>query len=94
VVVGGPIEVLAYPVGSGNYAAEVGGTVVVKSSKTPLLAAARYLMAQDSACRDFPLTMVHRGTDYVALSSTVGLAARCTVEEALSGRPVFAAWRH
>ena len=89
-----PIDVLVYPAGSsGSYAAEVDGLVVVKSSKTPLLTTARHLLANDSSCRDCPIAMRHRGTDYVALSSTVGLAARCTIEDGASGRPMFAAWR-
>ena len=60
-------------------------TVVVVSSREPLLAGARALL-KSGAAPDSVITTRHRGANSWALRSTVGQAARLTVRERASGR--------
>lgn len=77
----------------GQFVAECGGTVLVKSSKMPFLAAARALLAERPDCGSEVLVMRHRGRHDIALRSTVGEAAKLAVIDGRSGRPCFASWR-
>ncbi|QRM28685.1 hypothetical protein [Microvirga sp. VF16] len=67
------------PVGRDRYAALLDSQELCRSS-TPFFAAARQLLAQG---RDpsTPLSMRHEGSAIVALRSTIGKAARLTIQE-------------
>jgi hypothetical protein len=81
--------------GRGRYEAHVGDRIIVKSSRTPFLDAARVLLAEgyDRTTRIF-MRHAHDGID--CLTSTVGKAATLEVyEDERGGRPpVFRKWRH
>jgi hypothetical protein len=89
------IEVVVYPVegSAGNWSLDFRGTKVVKSSKTPLLTFARLLLNDFPEAEGMELGMRHRGTDLIALQTTVGHAAKLTVVETAHGRPCFVKWR-
>jgi len=74
----------------GRFQAEIDGEVVVKSSRTPFLAAARFLKEYgvDPATK---IVMRHQNSETDALISTVGVAADLTVAE--TGKPIFAKWQ-
>jgi hypothetical protein len=67
------------------------GRSVVKRSATPFCAAARVLLGEgvDSAAR---FIMRHEGSPHDALRSTVGVAAKLTVADSSTGKPVFVPW--
>ena len=67
------------------------GRTVVKRSTTPFCAAARVLLAEgiDPATK---LVMRHEGSSHDALRSTVGAAAKITVADSSTGKPVFVPW--
>ena len=73
----------------GQYSASLGSEVIVASSREPLLAGARALLAQ-GAHPDSIITTRHRGALGWALRSTVGAAARLTVRERARGGIRFA----
>lgn len=89
------IEVVVYPAGGapGNFVAEVAGVILVKSSKIPLLAAARAVLTQRTECWAETITMRHRGADDWSIKTTVRTAANLAVEDGASGRPCFCRWR-
>jgi hypothetical protein len=70
---------------------KVDGRIVVKRSTTPFCAAARVLLAEgvDPATK---LVMRHEGSPHDALRSTVGVAAKLTVADSSTGKPVFVPW--
>jgi len=70
---------------------KVDGRFVVKRSPTPFCAAARVLLAEglDPATK---LVMRHEGSTHDALRSTVGAAAKITVADSSTGKPVFVPW--
>ncbi len=70
---------------------KVDGRTVVKRSPTPFCAAARVLLAEgvDPATK---LVMRHEGSSHDALRSTVGAAAKITVADSSTGKPVFVPW--
>lgn len=76
--------------GHGRFKASSGERVLVTSSRQPFLAAARILKGYGMA-EDTPIAMRHRGQDYDALRSTVGKAARLTVDDR-GGWPHFKAF--
>jgi hypothetical protein len=63
----------------------------VKRSTTPFCAAARVLLAEglDPATK---LVMRHEGSTHDVLRSTVGAAAKITVADGSTGKPVFVPW--
>jgi hypothetical protein len=73
------ITVIVDPIGLGRFRASLGDRVLCES-RTPLLGAARVLLAEgvDPAT---PLAMRHRTSDTIAMRSTVGAAARLSVDE-------------
>ena len=84
------IEIIVTPQGAGRFMACLGERVILKSSRQPLLDAARVLLAEGvdpKAC----IQMRHAGSKHVALSATVGKAAKLTVDE--HSGTVFAKWR-
>src|SRR5215470_2073014 len=83
--------VVVAPIERGRFRASFDGRVLVEASATPFLDAARFLAAEgvDPATR---IVMRHQGKDYDALVSTVGTAAKLTVEEG-DGVPRFRRWR-
>ena len=85
------ITIIVAPTGiRSRYCAWIGDRLLVKSSRTPLLDAARMLSGEgvDPATR---IVMRHQGKDYDALRSTVGTAAGLVVEE--HDAPRFRKWR-
>src|SRR5258706_933047 len=64
---------------------------VVKRSTTPFCAAARVLLAEgaDPATK---LVMRHEGSSHDALRSTVEVAAKLTVVDSSTGKPIFVPW--
>ncbi|KQQ15516.1 hypothetical protein ASF56_23820 [Methylobacterium sp. Leaf122] len=62
------------------------------TSYTPVFAAARVLKAEGVLPQE-PLTMTHEGSDVVCLTSTVGEAARLTVEENEGRGPLLRPYR-
>jgi hypothetical protein len=69
----------------------IDGRGIVKRSSTPFFAAARVLLAEgvDPATK---FVMRHEGSPYDALRSTVGGAAKLTVADGSTGKPVFVPW--
>ena len=67
------------------------GRKLLSSSRQPLLDAARVLLAQGIP-PETPLAMQHKGSAIIAMTSTVGEAAKLTVEEEPGG-PRFRKWR-
>jgi len=61
---------------------------VVAEGRTPLLNAARVLLASGTA-PETPLTMIHEGSDVVSIRTTVGAAAGLVVEETENRGPSF-----
>ncbi len=72
------------PLGHGRFEARLGERVILGSSRQPLLDAARVLLAEgaDPGAR---IQMRHAGAIHVALSSTVGKAAKLEVKEDTDG---------
>lgn len=70
--------------GRGHFSASVGGRVIVQKSDTPFFCAARVLLREGVSPSE-PLTMTHKGSEVVCLTSTVGRAARWTVEDSDKG---------
>ena len=60
------------------------GRKLLSSSRQPLLDAARVLLAQGIP-PETPLAMQHKGSATIAMTSTVGEAAKLTVEEEPGG---------
>jgi hypothetical protein len=67
------------------------GRFVVKRSTTPFCDAARALLAE-GVRPEAKLVMQHAGSLADALRSTVGAAAKLTVVDDRSGKPIFARW--
>ena len=67
------------------------GRKLLSSNRQPLLDAARVLLAQGIP-PETPLAMQHKGSATIAMTSTVGEAAKLTVEEEPGG-PRFRKWR-
>jgi hypothetical protein len=62
------------------------------TSRTPFFAAARVLV-EEGADPETPITMSHEGSCIVSLRSTIGQAARLTVEESERSGPRFVRYR-
>jgi hypothetical protein len=87
------IEIIVMPVDRrGRFTARLGDRVILKSSRQPLLDAARILA--EGVAPSTRIAMRHAGANHVALRSTVGTAARLTVAERNKGNgPVFEPWK-
>jgi hypothetical protein len=74
-----PIIIVVASVERGRFRASFGGRVLVETSSTPFLDAARVLAGEgvDPATK---IAMRHEGKDYDALTSTVGIAAGLDVK--------------
>jgi hypothetical protein len=70
--------------------AAIDDTIVVRRSTQPFLDGCRTLIAA-GADPDTPVAMRHAGSDHDALTSTVGAAAKLTVEEG-DRAPYFRQW--
>jgi hypothetical protein len=88
----GPIIITVSPIGRGRFEARVGDRIILKSSRQPLLDAARVLLAEGIP-PDTRITMRHAGANHDALSSTVGKAAGWMVLETPAVGPRFARWK-
>lgn len=78
--------------GRGRFEARLGGRVILKSSRQPLLDAARVFLAE-GVPPDTRIAMRHEDSPHVALSSSIGAAAKLTVKETTSdGRTIFTRW--
>jgi hypothetical protein len=84
-------NVIVHPVGTTTWAMTVDGEDL-GSSRTPLLAAARILLQRGEA-HETELTLQHRGSDVVAMRTTVGVAAGLTVWERDDGHARFETYR-
>lgn len=78
------------PLGRGRFEVRLGDLIILKSSRQPLLDAARLFQAEGFSPDD-RIVMRHAGADHDALSSTIGAAAKLTVEEDNVTR--FRGWR-
>src|SRR5262245_53222878 len=76
-------------VAPGEYVARVNGEVLVASSRTPLTAAARILVARGADINSI-LIMRHEGSSINALVAKLCVAARLTVKDPDHGRVHFA----
>jgi hypothetical protein len=86
-------EIEITPTTGGRFKAYVETRLLVKSSRTPFLAAARVL-ANEGAQPDTKIQMRHRGSQTVSLISTIGVAAKLTVDESSKGgAPRFKKWQ-
>jgi hypothetical protein len=84
------IEIVITALRRGKFAARFGDRVILKSSRQPLLDAARILLTP-SADPKARIAMRHSGAEHAALSSTIGRVTRLTVEDGSNGRPRFRA---
>jgi hypothetical protein len=87
-----PLVIVVEPVGHrGRFQARLDGGVLVASSRTPFCDAARALLAEgvDPATR---IMMRHAGSATDALTATVAVAAKLTVEDG-DRVPYFRRWR-
>jgi hypothetical protein len=82
------------PAGEGRYHAHLPshGNRLVCTSRTPFIASARMLKMEGLADDDTILSMSHEGSNIIALTGRVGVAARLTVEEGPNG-PRFVRYR-
>ena len=80
------------PLDRGRFETRLGDRVILKSSRQPLLDAARVLLAEGMA-PDTRIAMRHAGANHDALSSTVGKAAGRMVLETPAVGPRFARWK-
>jgi hypothetical protein len=81
------------PLGRGRFEVRLGDRVILKSSRQPLLDAARVFLAE-GVPPDTRIAMRHAGSDHDALSSTIGKAAGLTVAERDRGNgPYFEPWQ-
>jgi hypothetical protein len=74
------IEITITPQGCGRFKVRLGRRLVLESSAEPLLDSARVL-ADMGVPPDTRIAMRHPGANNVALSSTIGQAARLTVDD-------------
>jgi hypothetical protein len=86
-----PIHVTISPAGGQRFHARVQDRHLC-TSRTPFFAAARVLM-NEGAEPETPITMSHEGSCIVSLRSTVGQAARLSVEESERSGPRFVPYR-
>lgn len=87
------IEIVISPLGCkspGRFEVRLGDRPILKSSRQPLLDAARVL-AGEGVSPNARIAIRHAGANHVALSSTIGTAARLTVDE--HNGTVFAKWK-
>ena len=76
----------------GKFSAHLGDDrKLLSSSRQPLLDVARVLLAEGIP-PDPRIAMQHKGSATIAMTSTVGVAAKLTVEEESDG-PRFRKWR-
>jgi|SRR6516162_7613839 len=75
----------------GYYTARADGRLLCRS-RQPLLDGARELLAAGYPT-ETTLVMKHAGSGVEALRTTIGSAARLTVETDEQGRPIFRQWR-
>jgi hypothetical protein len=82
------ITIEVTPLSGGYYAACLDDRVITKQTRTPLLTSARVLLSEgcDPAT---PIQMKHKGSDIVALKSTIGRAATLSVRETATAGPLF-----
>ena len=74
----------------GRFSGRVGGSIVVKSSKTPLLSATRKLLESLVAKAGDIVVMRHEGSAVDAMRARVDAAAKLRVDEE---GPRFAKWK-
>ena len=86
-----PIHITISPAGGGRFHARVEDRRLC-TSRTPFFAAARVLM-EEGADPETPITMSHEGSCILSLRSTIGQAARLTVEESEKSGPRFVPYR-
>jgi hypothetical protein len=86
------VRIVVSPIGRGRYSAWLGDRVLVTSARTPLLDAARVLLAEglDPAT---VLEMQHAGSAIVAMRGQSGKLARLTVRESDRDGPAFAPFK-
>ena len=83
------IEIIVSPVGKpGQFSASINGRVIVASSRTPFLTAARALIAEGISPATI-ISMRHAGSAITSLRSAVGHAAKLTVRESNTTGPRF-----
>jgi hypothetical protein len=84
-------NLIVEPLGHSVFTASLDGTVVVRRTDQPLLDGARVLLAQ-GAQPDAVITTRHAGSPHIALRSTIGVAAKWTVQESATVGPRFRKW--
>jgi hypothetical protein len=80
------------PVGHGSFSASLGDDVVLERTSEPLLDGARALLKR-GAHPGAVVTTRHAGSPHIAMRSTVGEAARWTVQESATVGPSFRKWK-
>ena len=85
------ITVAPIPTRPGYYTARCDGRLLCRS-RQPFLDGARELLAAGYPAST-AIVMRHVGSDVEGLRSTIGAAARLTVETDEQGRPTFRQWR-
>lgn len=85
------MNLMIRPLGRSRYAALLNDRVVAEG-RTPLLSAARVLLAEGTA-PETPLTMTHAGSSTVSIRTTVGAAAALMIEETDTRGPTFRKYR-
>jgi len=86
-----PLIITVAPLGRGRFRAEFHGRVIVASSRTPFVDAARVLIARGHD-PNIVLAMQHVGDDAFALRAVLGIAARLAVLENDRHAPKFIRW--
>jgi hypothetical protein len=77
-------HVVVSPAQRGTFTASVDGEPI-GVWRTPLLSAARHLLATRNAHPDDEITLQHAGSTSISMHSSVGTAAKLTVKEDSSG---------
>jgi hypothetical protein len=86
-----PLIITVAPLGRGRFRAELDGCVIVASSRTPFVDAARVLIARGHD-PNVLLAMQRVGDDAFALRAALGIAARLAVLENDRHAPKFIRW--
>ena len=81
------------PAGPGRYKAMVGSMTITRPTRSPLFDAARALLPIGLCARDRRFAARHAGSSVVAMRSTIGEAARWTIEESDSRGLQRRLWR-
>ena len=86
------IQIVITPLGHGQFEAAIGGRILLESSRQPLLDVARVLL-DEGVPPNTRIGMRHAGSPHIALSATIGKAAKLSVWSGSDGVPRFVPWK-